>query len=889
LRILKSAPVICLFLSSSLSLPVRAQSHLPQWYRPAAHVWHGKTPASPPRQIISLNGTWQASCNAPPFVGPVEVPGAFLFEGEMRFERSFRLADSLRQRAVRLHVNGLNHRAQIALNNGVIANHIGGYLSFAVDLRGENLYFGQDNTIALAVDNRLSPLGTLPPQHRPFGWRNEGGIVREMYLEILPQIHFDQEDFRYHVQSNGVQAEFRAQARTAGDVPVESLEGLTATLEIWDAARLNKLASSPALPLAAWEAGRHEVLLSCHLPAPALWSPASPSLYALRAILQQVKTPRGETATMDELWQETGFRQVTMTDKELRLNGELLIIRGVNWIEEYGDDAALLDTTRLQNLIVSLKQSGANALRVVGHPPHPLLLSWCDRAGIFLLEESPLYYLTEAHYRQPRFAQTAQAQLVEMVQRDRHHPCVLAWGLGVTSWPATEAAQRVVSELAAKLRTQDPRFVYAVTPPAWQTLWQSHVDFMLVDWLKRGNLDSLIFMQDRGAKLILPVLGHFVNASAAGMQGDLLASEITRAEGVQAEYFSRTFKTLRERPRAGGYFLQAFSDWQGPMPYLAVGALPQTASDLASVEVQPSDWSALAWEPATRLHSWGLLDANGRQRIAYSIVRDYNRGENGRSVVASGPLSGHPGVFQISGIALILIFLFFLQRDRRLRANLRRVFVHPHGFYHDLYEHRKVAPFLTVLIGLAESAIVAFLLAQCCYAFRQSLVFDQILSLVLAEASWKAVAIWLIWHPGWFMFWGLISVFLSGVLLAVLFRLVGIFFGTSLPLSQYVASIYWSWANLLLLGALTPVFYRLLLNSDAWRPLLILLLAFEVWALVRVFRAIRVLYMMSYFRAALIFLAVFGGLFLTFWLYFERTRAFTDYARYYLAMLGIIG
>ncbi|MGH7492282.1 MAG: glycoside hydrolase family 2 TIM barrel-domain containing protein [bacterium] len=886
MRILKFVPFV--FWPFLLTLPAWAQSQLQTWYLPAPHVSHGATPANSPRQILSLNGTWQATCDRPKFAGPVKVPGAFLFEGEMSFERSFRLADSLRQRSVRLHVGGLNHHAQLALNNSVPVRHFGGYLSFSVDLRSANLRFGQDNTIAIKVDNRLSPLGSLPPQHRPFGWRNEGGIIREIYLEILPEIHFAEYAFKQQLQQDAVRVEFRAQARAGGDLSLGPVRNLTATLEIWDAARVSKLASSPAQALTTWEAGRSDVALDCLFANPALWSPAAPNLYALRAVLQREKSPRGERETIDELWQETGFRHVAVINKELWLNGKKLALYGMNWIEEYGEQAALLDTASLQSLIASLKQLGANALRVVGHAPHPLLPTWCDRAGIFLLEESPMYCLTQAHYRDPRFAQIAQAQLHEMVQRDRHHPSVLAWGLGVSSRPATESAQKVVTDLAAALRSQDSRLIYAVTPPAWQSLWQKHVDFLLVDWLKRGNLDSLITMQDQNAKLILPVLGHYVSAAAANAQAQLLADEIMRAEDVQAEYFSRVLKTLRDRPRAGGYFLQAFSDWEGPMPYLAAGALKRDVNNLMTVEVQPGDWSELAMVPGTRLHAWGLVTANGRQRAAYSVVQAYNRGEREPSIMTRGLPAGHPGVFQIAGIALILLFLFFLQRDRRLRGNLRRVFVHPHGFYHDLYEHRKIAPFLTVLIGLTESAIVAFLLVQFCYAFRQSLVFDQILNLVLADASWKAVAIWLIWHPGWFMFWGTLAIFLFGAVLGLLFRLTGVLVGTGLSLSQYVTSIYWSWANLLLLGVLTPVFYRLLLNAEAWRPVLILVLAFKVWLLVRVFRAIRVLYMVSYLRAASILLLVFGSALLTFWLYFDRTRAFTEYARYYLSMLRMI-
>jgi len=888
LRIVKLAlfSFFSFLFSFSIPIPAWSQSNLQAWYRPATHVWLERLPANAPRQIISLNGTWQAASDEPKLAGPVAVPGAFLFEGEMRFAHSFHLADSLRRRAVRLHVNGLNHEAQIVLNNNVIARHYGSYLAFTVDLRNENLSFGQDNTITIAVDNRLSPMGSLPPQHRPFGWRNEGGIMREIYLEVLPEVYLAEGEFQPQLQSDAAQVDFRAQARTTRDLSREAFRNLTVTLEIWDAARLHKLVASAAQPLAAWQTNRHEVLLSCRLPNPLLWSPASPNLYAARVVLEEEKIPRKEKSTSDELWQEIGFRRLTLTNKELRLNGELLTLRGVNWIEEYGDNGALLDTLHLQDLIAAVQRVGANALRVVGHPPHPLLPALCDRAGIFLLEELPFYYLTDAHFRQPRFAALAQTLLAEMVRRDRHHPCVLAWGLGTASLPASPAGQKNVRELAASLRKFDSGFVYAVTPPVWQSFWQEHVDFLLIDWLKRGNLDSLIYLQDHGARLMLPVLGHHAGASEPE---DSSSSAPAHGDEMQAEYFTRVLKTLRERPAAGGYFLQSLFDWKGPMPYLAAGASAQLERNTATIEIQPSDWSTLGVVPATRVHPWGIIAEKGKTRPAYAAVQAYNRNENGPSLAVRQLQPEHPGVFQIAGIALILIFLFFLQRDRRLFAGLRRVFVHPHGFYHDLFEHRKVAPFLTVFIGLVESAIAAFLFAQFCYAFRESLVFDQILDLVLAGPSWKAMAIWLIWHPGWFMLWGTLAVFALGVMLGFLFRLLGILFGTNLPLSQYVTAIYWSWANLLLLGALTPVFYRLLLNSAAWRPLLMSILAFKIWALMRVFRAVRVLYMISYFRAALIFLTVFGGLFFAAWLYWDRTRALTEYARYYLAMLRMIG
>jgi beta-galactosidase/beta-glucuronidase len=287
LRIVKFTALAIFILHFAFLKPAWTQSHFRNLYRPAAHAWLGEAPNASPRRWLPLNGAWQATCSSPKFSDTVAIPGAFLFDGEMRFERSFHLADSLRLHPLRLHVEGLNHEAQIAINGVMTASHLGGYLSFVTDLRDEHLRFGQDNALAITVDNRLKPMASLPPQHRPWGWRNEGGVMREIYLEILPQIYLADYEFKYDLQSDGVHLEFHAQARRGRDLPPELFKNLTATLEIWDLARLNKLASSAAQPLTAWQANRHEVRLSSRLSNPALWSPASPNLYALRVVLQQ--------------------------------------------------------------------------------------------------------------------------------------------------------------------------------------------------------------------------------------------------------------------------------------------------------------------------------------------------------------------------------------------------------------------------------------------------------------------------------------------------------------------------------------------------------------------------------------------------------------------------
>ncbi len=864
----------CFYLPLLIVASLTAQSDLSKFYCNANSIWNNASTVSRSRALIPLHGAWQASATQPKLDAQAAIPGAFFFEGEVKLERKFQVNDSLRNRTLRLHAFGINNEARIAINNEIAATHLGGYTHFTVDLNNAVLRYGQDNTISITVDNRLTALNTLPPKHRPMGWRNAGGLFREIYLEVLPVVHLDNFETRPVFETGAVQVQIQAQARRNRNLALERVNGLIAELEIWDAQRATKVAASTPIALSTWQEHRHELKLNCKLLNPNLWSPASPALYNVRVVLTQNRT------VVDEIWQETGFRQIAISGKELRLNGEPLTLRGVDWFEDYGQQSALLDTIALKQLLASLQQLGVNALRVVGHQPHPALPTLCDRAGIFLLEELPLYYLTDAHFQHGRFSQLAQLIAMETQRRDRHHPSVLAWGLGVSSAPISAAAQQEVSALVNAMRQYDDRPLYVVTPPVWQNLWTPYADLVLLEWRASANLEAINEALASASKPTIPVLGHYIGTLEPGSG---VRMENARAEELQAEYFNRVLQSLKKPNAAAGYFLHTLQDWQAPMPLLAIGPPQEEApGDLGYAESK--DWGEFYWTPGSRMHPYGLLDAKGQRRLAFQVVQAYNRGDSNPTLVTRRLTGSPPGTFQIVGIVLILFFLFFLQRDRRLLSNLKRVLAHPHGFFLDLYENRKVAPFLTLILGLTESCILAVLLAQFGYAFRQSLIFDQLLNLLFDDAAWKAIAVWLIWNPGWFIFWGTLFTFFAGIVLALFFRILGIFFGSGVPISQYVTSVYWAWANVLVLGLLTPVFHRLLMNDSLFGPLLIIMTLIVVWQWGRMFRAFHVLYMVSFFRALIVFLFVFGGLLTALVLYLDRSRALFQYLPYYVEM-----
>jgi hypothetical protein len=161
------------------------------------------------------------------------------------------------------------------------------------------------------------------------------------------------------------------------------------------------------------------------------------------------------------------------------------------------------------------------------------------------------------------------------------------------------------------------------------------------------------------------------------------------------------------------------------------------------------------------------------------------------------------------------------------------------------------------------------------------------MNLLIADPLWKGRAVWLVWHPGWFIATVTAGLFVLGVTAAIFLRLLGFFLGRSLPVIQYYTFVFWMAANLLVLGIIVPFFYRLLLYSDFAAPVLFVVLLTFLWLAGRLFRGLRVIYSMSVPRTAIIFGIIVGGLFLSLALYYQRAEAIFEYAKYYWQILNM--
>ena len=157
------------------------------------------------------------------------------------------------------------------------------------------------------------------------------------------------------------------------------------------------------------------------------WSAENPRLYTLVFELTDK-----EGRVCDARSFRTGFRNIRIHDRELLINGQPVLIKGVNRHEHDESTGKTVSRETMLADIRLLKQFNFNAVRTCHYPDDMEWYELCDEYGIYLIDEANI----EAHdnyallCRDPRWKSAFEERVMNMVKRDKNHPSIFSWSLG---------------------------------------------------------------------------------------------------------------------------------------------------------------------------------------------------------------------------------------------------------------------------------------------------------------------------------------------------------------------------------------------------------------------------------------------------------------------------
>lgn len=120
---------------------------------------------------------------------------------------------------------------------------------------------------------------------------------------------------------------------------------------------------------------------------PYKWTAETPNLYMLRTTLKD------RNKVLEVIPIKVGFRKVELKNAQILVNGQAVLIKGVNRHEIDPDGGYVISRERMIQDIQIMKQLNINAVRTSHYPNDPFLYDLCDKYGLYVVAELTLNHM----------------------------------------------------------------------------------------------------------------------------------------------------------------------------------------------------------------------------------------------------------------------------------------------------------------------------------------------------------------------------------------------------------------------------------------------------------------------------------------------------------------
>ena len=346
-------------------------------------------------------------------------PELYYYEGTVWYRRNF---DYTLDPGKRLFVyfGAANYETVAGLNGRKIGKHTGGYTPFNFEMTG--MVKEHDNSLVVKVDNRRKPEG-VPTVN--CDWWNYGGITRSVLLVETPETFI--RDYYVQLKKDDMKT-------IAGWV---RLDGNKAVQEV--------TVSIPELKISKSVKTDENGYASFEIKAkPEYWCPENPKLYDV-----DIK------AETDSISDRIGFRSIKTDGTDILLNGKKIFCRGVSIHEEmpYGKSGRAFSEDHDRILLGWARDMGCNFIRLAHYPHNEAMVRLAEEMGFMVWSEIPVYWTI--HWDNPDTYANAEAQLEDMINRDKNRANVIIWSVA-NETPHGDARLKFLSSLISRAREMDP-------------------------------------------------------------------------------------------------------------------------------------------------------------------------------------------------------------------------------------------------------------------------------------------------------------------------------------------------------------------------------------------------------------------------------------------------
>lgn len=340
----------------------------------------------------------------------------YYYEGTVWYQTTFKKPEKEGRKLI--YFEGVNYQCKVYLNGEHLGDHVGGYAPFSFDVTGK---LKEKNDLILKVDNKR--LREAVPTVN-FDWWNYGGITRSVSLVFLEDTYI--QDYSLRLKKNS-EEQLEGWVRLKGSNPVDQVVTIS----------IPELSVNVEFKTNKEGVGSFEVNAD-----PVLWNPQKPKLY-------YVEISNENESVRDRI----GFKTIITKNNQILLNGQPIFMKGISMHEEAPFGGGRVTSPEQAEVLLSwAKELGCNFVRLAHYPHNEFTLRLADEMGLLVWSEIPVYWTID--YENLDTYQNAEAQLTDMIERDKNRVSVALWSVA-NETPVTETRLTFLKKLIDKVRVMD--------------------------------------------------------------------------------------------------------------------------------------------------------------------------------------------------------------------------------------------------------------------------------------------------------------------------------------------------------------------------------------------------------------------------------------------------
>lgn len=357
-----------------------------------------------------------------------------------QYRKQFDLDDSLSGQRIKLRFDGVQTAMYVWINGNFIGYAEDSFTPSEFDIT--KWVHGTGNVVAVEVF-KYSSASYLEDQDffRFFG------IFRDVTLLAEPKAHIADLSLVPTVMNDFKQGNLAVKLKLAGDQLEKSKVRIT-------------VSDSSKIKLLEYTVVADELINIDHLQIDnvQLWSNQQPTLYNFQA---EVIDENGDL--IEVVPYRFGFRKIEIKNNLILLNGQRLIISGVNRHEWNCETGRCINEADMRDDLKTFDELNINAVRTCHYPDQDLWYYLCDEQGTYVMAENNLEThgswqkmgAVEPSYNVPGSVKEWQEVVLARAKNNyellKNHPSIIFWSLGNESF-----AGENIAKMNQYYKTMDP-------------------------------------------------------------------------------------------------------------------------------------------------------------------------------------------------------------------------------------------------------------------------------------------------------------------------------------------------------------------------------------------------------------------------------------------------